>query len=87
MTSKQLLDRASTVLSSLPSYYNDQGEYVEGEGDILADFVAYTLIKDYDASPDRRDREIIYYLTGIFEQAMDDLAKVCQALETWDVTT
>lgn len=35
MTTKHLLDRASRALPSLTHYYNDQGEYVEGEGEFL----------------------------------------------------
>ena len=87
MTRKQTLDRASTALPTLTSYYNDQGEYVEGEGDILAAFIAKTLIEDYDAEPDLGDRDRIFYLIGILDQAMDDLAIVCQALATGDATT
>ena len=87
MTRKQILDRASTALPTLTSYYNDQGEYVEGEGDILAAFIAKTLIEDYDAEPDLGDRDRIFYLIGILDQAMDDLAMVCKALGTGDATT
>ena len=87
MTRKQLLDRASTALPTLTSYYNDQGEHVEGEGDILAAFIAKTLIEDYDAEPDLGDRDRIFYLIGILDQAMDDLTMVCKALETGDATT
>ena len=50
MTRKQILDRASTALSSLTHYYNDQGEYVEGEGDILAAYVAKGLFAKFEAS-------------------------------------
>ena len=88
MTRKQLLDRASTALPTLTSYYNDQGEYVEGEGDILAAFIAKTLIDNYNTEPDELGGEdIIYYLTGMLNQAITDLAMVCQALETGDATT
>ena len=88
MTRKQILDRASTALPSLTYYYNDQGEYVEGEGDILAAFVAKTLIWDYDTDPTwLGDGGIISYLTGILDQAIDDLTMVCKALETGDATT
>ncbi len=52
MTRKDLLDRASKALPSLAHYYNDHGEYVEGDGDILAAYVARTLIENYDPDPD-----------------------------------
>jgi hypothetical protein len=55
MTRKALLDRASTAIPSLTRYYNDQGEYVEGEGDILAEYVAKILINDDDPDPDLED--------------------------------
>ena len=87
MTRKQILDRASTALPSLTYYYNDQGEYVEGEVDILAAFVAKTLIWNYDADSDLGDGDIISYLTAVLDQAMDDLTMVCKALKTGDVTT
>ena len=87
MTRKQLLDCASTALPSLTCYYNDQGEYVEGEGDILAAFIAKTLIENYDAAPDLGDKDRIFYLIGILDQAMDDLTMVCKALEAGDATT
>ena len=87
MTRKQLLDRASTALPSLTYYYNGEGEYVEGEGDILAAFVAQTLIADYDTAPDLGDGSIISHLTAILDQAIADLRLVCQVLETGDATT
>lgn len=87
MTSKQLLDRASTALPSLTYYYNDQGEYVESEGDILAAFVAKTLIENYDTDPGLGDGGIISHLIAILDQAMTDLTLVCAALETGDATT
>lgn len=87
MTRKQILDLASIALPSLICYYNDQGEYVEGEGDILAAFIAKTLIENYDTEPDLEDRDLIFYLTGILDQAMDDLTMVCKVLETGGATT
>ncbi len=87
MTRKQILDRASTALPSLTYYYNDQGEYVEGEGDILAAYVAKALILNYDTDPDLGDGGIISHLTAFLDQAMADLTMVCEALETGDATT
>ena len=88
MTLKQILDRASTALPSLTCYYNDQGEYVEGEGDILAAFIAKTLIDNYDMEPDELGYEgVISYLTGILDQAITDLTMVYEALATGDTTT
>ncbi len=87
MTRKQLLDRASTALPSLTYYYNDQGEYVEGEGDILAAYVAQTLISNYNMDSDLEDGNILSYLIGFLDQAMTDLMMVCKALETGDATT
>ena len=88
MTLKQILDRASTALPSLTSYYNDQGEYVEGEGDILAAFIAKILIDNYDTKPDELGYEdIISYLTGILDQAITHLTMVYEALATGDITT
>jgi hypothetical protein len=87
MTCKQILDRASTALPSLTHYYNDQGEYVEGEGDSLAAYIAKALIENYDPDPDCGDGGIISHLTAILDQAMADLTMVCEALETEDPTT
>ena len=87
MTRKQLLDRASTALPSLTYYYNDQGEYVEGEGDILAACVAKALILNYNTYSDLGDGDIISHLIGFLDQAMDELMMVCKALETGNATT
>ena len=87
MTTKQLLDRAATVLPSLARYYNDQGEYVEGEGDILAEYIAKVLIEDFNPDPDLGDLGLISHLTAILDQAIADLMMVCEALETEDATT
>ena len=83
MTRKQLLDRASTVLPSLVRYYNDAGEYVEGEGDSLAAYVATVLIEDFRPDLDLGDRGMIVHLTTILEHAITDIAMVCDALETF----
>ena len=82
MTRKQLLDRASGALPPIGRYYNDEGEYVDGEGDILAAYIAKVLIEDFPADPDLGDGGIIAHLTAILEQAIADLAMVCEALET-----
>jgi hypothetical protein len=82
VTRKEILDRASTVLPSLVRYYNEQGEYVEGEGDILAAYIAKVLIEDYDADLDLGDGGMISHLTAILEQAIADLGMVCDALES-----
>ena len=84
MTRKHLLDRASIALPSIARYYNDAGAYVEGEGDILAAYIARVLIEDFPPDPDVGDGGIIVHLTGIFDQAIADLAAVCAALETKD---
>jgi hypothetical protein len=83
MTRKEILDRASTVFPSLARYYNDQGEYVEGKGDILAAYVAKVLIEDYDLDPDLGDAGIISHLTTILEQAIADIILVCEAFESY----
>jgi hypothetical protein len=80
-----MLDRASTVLPSITRYYNDAGAYVDGEGDILAEYVAKVLIEDFPTDPDLGDRGIIAHLTAILEQAIADLTAVCEALETGDM--
>lgn len=84
MTRKQLLDCASSALPSLARYHNDAGEYVEGEGDILAEYVAKVLIEDFPLDPNLGDAGIISHLTGILDQAIADLTAVCEALETDD---
>jgi hypothetical protein len=81
MTRKEILDRASTALPSLARYYNDRGEYVEGEGDILAEYVAKVLIEDFSADPALGDGGRIAHLTAILDQAITDLTMVCDALE------
>jgi hypothetical protein len=86
MTRKQLLDQASAALPSLAHYYNDQGEYVEGEGDILAAYIAKTLIENYDTDSDLGDCDLISRLTAILEQTMTDLTMVCKALATRNAT-
>jgi hypothetical protein len=83
MTCKEMLDRASTVLPSLTRYYNDQGKYVEGEGDILAAYVAKVLIEDFNADPALGDGGQIAHLTAIVDQAITDLTMVCDALEAY----
>jgi hypothetical protein len=85
MIRKQLLDRAATALPSLARYYNDAGAYVEGEGDILAEYVAKVLIEEFPADPDLGENGIICHLTGILDQAIADLTAVCAALETGKV--
>ena len=87
MTRTQLLDRASTALPSLTRYYNGAGEYVDGEGDILAAYVAKVLIEDFPSDPELGDGGIISHLTAILDQAICDLTMVCEALEAGDVTT
>ena len=85
-TRKHILDRASTALPSLARYYNDAGEYVAGEGDILAEYVAKVLIEDFPTDPDLRDGGIIAHLTAILDQAISDLTMVCDALETGEAS-
>jgi hypothetical protein len=84
MTRKQLLDCASTALPFLPRYYNDAGEYVEGEGDMLTEYVAKVLIEDFPTEPDLGDAGTISYLTNILDAAIADLTAVCEALEAAD---
>lgn len=86
MTRKQILDRASAALPSIARYYTEAGEYVEGEGDILASYIAKALIENYDSDPDLGDGGLISHLTAILEQAITDLTMVCEALETGDGT-
>ena len=81
MTHKQLLDCASSARPSIARYYNDQGEYVEGEGDIVAEYVAKVLIEDFPVDSDLGDGGILAHLTGILDQAIADLTAVCEALE------
>jgi hypothetical protein len=87
MPIKQILDLASAALPSLVNHYNDQGEYVGGEGDILAIYVAQSLIFNYKTAPSLKDSDIISYLTGFIYQAITELTMVCKALETGDTTT
>ena len=82
LTTKHLLDCARTVIPSIARYYNDQGAYVEGEGDILAEYIAKVLIEDMPTDPDFGDGGTIAHLTGILEAAIADLTAVCAALET-----
>jgi hypothetical protein len=63
------------------------GGYVEGEGDILAAYIAKVLSMHYDTDPDLGDGGIILHLTALLDEAMADLIMVCEALETGDVTT
>ena len=81
MTRKDILDRARTALPSLARYYNDHGEYVEGEGDMLAAYVAKVLIEDFNPDPAFGDGGQIAHLTAILDQAITDLGMVCDALE------
>jgi hypothetical protein len=81
MTRKDILDRASTAVPSLTRYYNDHGDYVEGEGDILAAYVAKVLIEDFNPDPALGDGGQIAHLTAILDQAITDLALVCEVLE------
>ena len=87
MTCKQLLDRASTALPSIARYYNEAGEYVEGEGDILAEYVAKVLIEDFPRDPGLGNGGIVSHLTAILDQAITDISMVCDALETGETTT
>ena len=81
MTRKEILDRASTVLPSLTRYYNDRGEYVAGQGDILAEYVAKVLIEDFNPDPALGDGGRLAHLTAVLDQAITDLTMVCDALE------
>jgi hypothetical protein len=81
MTRKDILDRASTAVPSLTRYYNDHGDYVEGEGDILAAYVAKVLIEDFNPDPALGEGGQIAHLTAILEHAITDLSMVCDALE------
>jgi hypothetical protein len=60
---------------------------VDGEGDILAAYVAKTLIWNYDAASNLGDGDLVSYLAAVLDQAMDDITRVCKALETRDATT
>jgi hypothetical protein len=82
MTRKDILERASMVLPSLARYYDERGAYVEGEGDILAAYVAKVLIEDFNADPALGDGGQIAHLTAILDQAITDLTMVCDALES-----
>ena len=82
MTRKDILDRASTALPSLTRYYNDQGEYVEGEGDNLAAYITKVLIEDFTPEPALGDGGQIAHLTAILDQTITDLTLVCEALES-----
>ena len=86
MTSKEILDRASTALPSLARYYNDQGDYVDGEGDRLAAYVATVLIEDFKPDPALGDGGQIAHLTAILDQAITDLSMVGDALESYPST-
>lgn len=86
MTRKDILDRASTALPSIARFYNDAGEYIEGEGDILAEYIAKVLIQDFPTDPDLREGAIVAHLTEILDQAIIDLIMVCDALETAETT-
>ena len=82
MTRKDILDHARTVLPSLARYYNDQGDYVDGEGDMLAAYVAKVLIEDFNPDPALGDGGQIAHLTAILDQAITDLRMVGDALES-----
>ena len=82
MTRKDILDLASTALPSLARYYNDQGDYVDGEGDVLAEYIAKVLIEDFNPDPALGDGGQIAYLTAILDQAITDLNMVCDVLES-----
>jgi hypothetical protein len=86
MTRTQILDRASTAVPSLTHYYNDQGEYVEGEGDLLAAYVANALTAHAETAPDLGDGGRIAHLTASLDHAITDLTMVCAALETGEAT-
>jgi hypothetical protein len=66
---------------------DDQGNFVQGEGDILAAYVAKTLIENAETDPDLGDGGRIAVLTALLDQAITDLARVCAALETREATT
>ena len=83
MTRKDILDRVATVLPALARYYNEHGEYVEGEGDILAAYVAQVLIENHDLDPNLGEGGVICHLTAILEQAITELTLVCEALESY----
>jgi hypothetical protein len=59
---------------------------VEGEGDILAAYIAKALIANYDTAPDLGDGGVISHLITLLDQAMADLMMVYKALETGDAT-
>ena len=51
MTRTEIRDCVRTAVPSLARYDNEQGDYVEGEGDIFAAYVATMLIEDDDPDP------------------------------------
>ena len=54
---------------------------MDGEGDMLAEYVAKVLIEDFN--PDRAgDGGTIAHLTDILDQAITDLNMVCDARST-----
>lgn len=81
MTRKDILERAATVLPSLTHYHNEHGEYMEGEGDILAAYIAKVLIEDFNPDATLGDGGQIAHLTAILDQAITDLTLVCEVLE------
>jgi hypothetical protein len=71
-------------IKSMPQKISDN--YVEGEGDSLAAYVAKVLIEDYDRDADLGDGGILCHLTAILEQAIADLTLVCEALASYPST-
>jgi hypothetical protein len=59
---------------------------VDGEGDMLAEYVAKVLIEDFNPDPALGDGGVIAHLTAILDQAITDLNMVCDALESYPST-
>ncbi len=81
MTIKELLDLANTEYPDefLNEYYDDEGKFVQGNGDRLAAFIVAELRDtfDRDAPDDRQLEEAIRVLNA----GRDDIGHVIDALE------
>lgn len=81
MKIKKLLDKANKGYpdGALSEYYDRNGEFREGRGDELAQFIVGELIESID--PDATDTKQIEEAVQLMKRARDDIQRVINALE------
>lgn len=80
MSVRELLDKANRGYPDgfLSEYYNTKGNFREGRGDTLAEFIVVELIETFD--PDATEDEQLDEAVRAMERAREDIEGVIRAL-------